>query len=348
MTQAVKQAEITQSDNGGYRMPAEWTEHERCWMAWPSRPVVWGDNYQKTKQAYVNVAHAIRRFEPVSMLVCPEDETEARSMLGADIDIVPMKIDDSWMRDTGPCFLLNDEGKLAGADLVFNSWGGDYHPYDSDAAIAGNILKKLGVPRVTTKLTGEGGGICVDGEGTILTTETCLLNTNRNPGWTKREVEEELKRVLGGEKVIWLPGNKAETETNGHVDGIAAFVKPGVVLFEINPDPFDPMSAIVQENLKALEGATDAKGRELDILFIEEAYDACVRGEKFCQSYINFYFANGGIVMPSYGIGADDRARAVFEKLFPEREIVQVRIDDVAIGGGGIHCITQQQPKART
>lgn len=337
--------EIAEVQTNRYYMPAEWSPHERCWMAWPNRPEVWGNRLKETKQNYAVVAQAIRQFEPVAMVVNPGEEKEAAEFLGPDIDIVSLPIDDSWTRDCAPCFLKNSSGKLAGVDLTFNAWGGKYAPYDKDADLARAILEHVSVERITTDLTAEGGGISVDGEGTILTTESCLLNTNRNPGWTKGEVEAELKRLLGGEKVIWLPGNRAETETDGHVDGIAAFVRPGVVLFETIPDPYDPSFSIVEANLDALRGQTDAKGRPIDIVFIEEAYEATSQSDKFCRSYINFYLANGGVIMPEYGIPADQQARQVLAKLFPDRRVVGVNIDDIAVGGGGIHCITQQQPK---
>lgn len=335
---------IGSAAEGGFFMPAEWAPHERTWMAWPSRAEVWGARLEGTKRNYVDVAHAIRRFEPVAMLVNPGDKAEAHDLLGSDIDLVTDEIDDSWARDTGPSFLVNGSGGLAGVDLRFNAWGGKYSPYRNDDALARKIIDRTVATPIVSSLTGEGGGLCVDGEGTLLTTESCFLNPNRNPGWRKTEVEDELKRTFGVSKVIWLPGNISETETDGHIDGIAMFVKPGVVLLETVPDKNDPAAAIVAANLRALEDETDAQGRPLAIELIEEAYDAEGFGEKFCRSYVNFYFANGAIIMPCYGIAADDQARDALQRLHPDREVVQVRIDDIAIGGGGIHCITQQQP----
>jgi agmatine deiminase len=313
-------------------------------MAWPCRTEVWGDRLEGTKQGYAAVANVIRQFEPVTMLVRPKDAIEARQMLGSDIDILKMSIDDSWTRDSGPCFVINGKGKLAGADLRFNAWGNKYQPHDQDALMARRILDHIGVPRFSSQLTAEGGGLSVDGEGTLITTESCFLNTNRNPGWTKRDVEQELEQMLGVEKAIWLPSNVEETETDGHVDGIGVFVRPGVVLIERSPDPSAPGADVMEENVKALEGATDAKGRPIELVFIEQAQSADTDGGRFCRSYVNGYIANGGVITPCYGTPEDERARAVFETLFPERRVVQVPIGDVAIGGGGIHCITQQQP----
>lgn len=325
-------------------MPAEWSEHERTWMAWPCRREVWGNRLQATKQNFADVAHAIRRFEPVTMVVNPADMIEACTMLGSDIELLALEIDDSWMRDIGPTFVINDRGDIAGVDFRFNAWGNKYAPFDKDDAVAGRILELLGMPQITSSLTAEGGGLCVDGEATLLTTRSCLQNANRNPEWCEAAIAAELSRVLGASKTIWLPGNVAETETDGHIDGIAMFVKPGVVLLETVPNPDDPAAQIVRDNLRALDGQTDANGRPIEVVLIEEAYDAVGRGDKFCKSYVNFYFVNGGLILPCYGIPADDKVHDVMASLFPEREIVQLRIDDIAVGGGGIHCITQQQP----
>ena len=328
----------------GFYMPAEWQRHERCWMAWPCRAEVWGDRLEGTKRGYAAVAKAISAFEPVTMLVRPEDAKQARSMLAENIDILEMPIDDSWTRDSGPSFVIDGKGGLAGIDFRFNAWGDKYQPHDQDALMARRIIDHLDVPRFASQLTAEGGGITVDGEGTLITTDSCFLNTNRNPGWSKQEVEQELKRLLGVAKVIWIPGDVDETETDGHVDGIAAFVRPGLVLMERSPDPAAPIAEVMEENIDAMKGATDAKGRPIELAFIEEAQSAAEDGTRFCRSYVNSYIANGGVVVPCYGIPEDEPARDVFQTLFPDRKVVQVPVGDIAIGGGGIHCITQQQP----
>ncbi len=330
----------------GFHMPAEWQRHERCWMAWPCRAEVWGDRLEKTRRGYAAVAAAIALFEPVTMLARPQDAAEASALLGPGIDVVEMPLDDSWTRDTGPCFVIDADGNLAAVGLTFNAWGGKYHPYDKDALMARRIAEHIGVPRFASQLTAEGGGLSVDGEGTLITTESCFLNENRNPGWSKTDVEAELMQMLGVKKVIWLPGNVEETETDGHVDGIAVFVRPGVVLIERSPDPAAPGADIMEENARALDGVTDARGRPIELAFIEEAHSAEPDGSRFCRSYVNSYIANGGVVIPSYGIPEDERARGVYEALFPDRKVVSVPVGDIAIGGGGIHCITQQQPAA--
>ncbi|WP_200954871.1 agmatine deiminase family protein [Rhizobium sp. Root73] len=329
----------------GFRMPAEWEHHERSWMMWPARAGFW-DDIAATRRDYAAVAHAIRAFEPVTMAVRPEDAAEARSMLGGDIALAITAIDDSWARDAGPCFLVDDHGARAGVNFRFNAWGGKYQPHDKDDAFAGYVLQQTNVRTFNSRLVAEGGGMSVDGEGTILTTESCFPNINRNPDWTRDEIELELKDMLGGNKVIWLPGNPEEIETDGHVDDIATFVAPGVVLIEHAGDPQSPWHAISMANIRALEGQTDAKGRQIKLITIPEAVEAEAIGDRFCRSYVNSYLVNGGVIMPRYGVRSDDLVRETFEALFPGRTVRQVSIDNIAVGGGGIHCITQQEPAA--
>lgn len=327
----------------GFRMPAEWERHERTWMMWPARRKLWPD-LQGTKRAYAAVAHAIREFEPVTVAACPGDVGEARRMLGSDVDVIHIPVNDSWARDAGPCFLVDDQGDLAGVNFAFNAWGAKYAPYDNDDAFSHAVLAHLGVRSFTSRLTAEGGGISVDGEGTVLTTESCFPNANRNPRWSRDQIEAELKAMLGADKVIWLPGNRMETETDGHVDGIAVFAKPGVVLIE-KPEASDgPVREIMQANIDAISGQSDAVGRPIELVFIGEAADAPSKSAHFCRSFVNSYFTNGGLIMPRYGTASDAAALGVLGDLFPDRRIVQVPIDEIAVGGGGIHCITQQQP----
>lgn len=328
----------------GFRMPAEWAPHARCWMAWPFRHY-WGEALPETQRAYARVARAIASFEPVTMIAPPEAVADAARHCGPGIEVLPIAIDDSWTRDTGPAFLKADDGSHAGTAWRFNAWGGKYDRYEQDAQLAGRLCAHLGRPCYQSSLHLEGGAIHVDGEGTILTTESCALNPNRNPGLGKREVERELQHALGGTKVIWLPGELAEgDDTDGHVDGLACFARPGLLLMETAMDPEDPRYEILQENRRALERATDARGRSIEIVPIEEAWEAVSESKAFCRSYVNLYIANGGVIMPRYDVPGDARALAVVKRAFPGRKVVQVEIDDIAIGGGGIHCITQQQP----
>lgn len=324
-------------------MPAEWAPHLRTWMMWPCRDGVWED-LPAARSAYRDVAHAIAQFEPVTMVVPPNLEAQARDLLGGDIDILVAPIDDSWCRDAGPCFLVDARGGRAGVSFAFNAWGGKYHPFDADDAIAEVILNEAGVRDYASYLVAEGGGISVDGEGTLLTTRSCFPNANRNPDWTDAEIEDELKSMLGAEKVIWLPGNVLETETDGHVDGIATFVAPGKVLVEASGSPDHPFHAINKANIAALRGQSDAKGRPLEIIEIPDAESYVTDDDRMCLSYVNSYIVNGAVIAPKYGVREDAIARDILRDVFPDREIVQVDIRAIAPGGGGIHCITQQEP----
>ncbi|MGE4660293.1 MAG: agmatine deiminase family protein, partial [Arenicellales bacterium] len=220
---------LSDAASAGFYMPAEWQTHARCWMAWPCRE---GFNSEATCRNYAEVAKVISSFEPVSMVVHPRDREMALAVLGNDIECVEIPIDDGWFRDNGPNFLITDHGDVAAACFAFNAWGGNYEPFDDDAQAGPRLLSQLGLRMFQSGMTAEGGGITVDGEGTLITTETCFLNPNRNPGWSKGEVEAELCRMLGVTKVLWIPGDPYEDETNGHVDGLAAFVGPGRVLVE--------------------------------------------------------------------------------------------------------------------
>jgi len=329
----------------GFYMPAEWAHHSACWMAWPCREGLWANNAD-TQREYADVANTIARFEPLNMLVPSHKLEQAKALLGAGVRIVEMPIDDSWARDSGPNFLVNADGEVAGSTWTFNAWGNKYSPFDQDALMGPRILERAGVPRYASGMICEGGAITVDGEGTIITTESCLLNPNRNPGMSRQEIEAELCRTLGAEKVIWLPGDPEETETDGHVDGVAAFIEPGRVLMEVNSDKTDPHYQVGQRNLAAMKGQKDARGRTLEIELIEEGHYHPGIWNEGCSSYINSYLANGAVIVPGYGYDRDPLAVETYQRLYPGREVVQVYIGHIAQGGGGVHCITQQQPSA--
>ena len=330
--------------SAGYHMPAEWHPHDRCWMAWPCRKDFWGSHLVGTQNAYADVANAVSQFEPVSMLCPPRDFDNARNLCGEKVEILAVELDDSWIRDSGPNFLLNGTDQLAASLFHFNSWGGKHAPWGKDAAVGHRIAEYLGIPSYTSTIYMEGGGINVDGEGTVLATLQNVLNANRNPGLTSTEAEHILCAALGAKKVVWLPGDPEDTETDGHVDGIACFTAPGKVLVEICPAVGTERHDNLQANLDAILGQRDAQGRELAVATIEEAYETERRSNIFANSYVNFYIANDAIVMPKFGIDRDDDARKTVQRLFPDREVVQIGISDIAVGGGGIHCITQQQP----
>ena len=326
----------------GYRMPAEYAPHLRTWMMWPCRAEVWPD-MAATRRDYAAVAHAIRAFEPLTMAVRPQDMAGARHLLGSDIDLFEVPLDDSWARDAGPNFVTDGKGGRAASLFRFSAWGGKYAPFDKDAAFGQRVMDRLGLPAFTSALKAEGGGVSVDGAGTILTTLTCFPNANRNPDWSLDAITGELMDMLGGDKVIWLPGNEDETETDGHTDGIAIFVAPGVVMIEGADDPTDPWRATKQANIDALRGQTDAQGRTIRMIEVPEADASCALNDKFCRSYVNSYFVNGGVIMPDYGIRNDGLVAEMFQDIFPDRRVAGVRIPNIALGGGGIHCITQQE-----
>jgi agmatine deiminase len=314
-------------------------------MAWPDRRDLWGETLPETQGAYARVARAIACFEPVTMIASPGAVSEAAKLCGSGVETLALPIDDAWLRDTGPAFLVGADGARAASAWHFNGWGGSFPRFERDASLAKRLCERLGLPLQQAELRLEGGAISVDGEGTILTTESCVLHPNRNPGMTRLEAERELCDALGARKVIWLPGELSDGDcTDGHIDGLACFARPGLVLAETLTDPASERSRVLRENHRALSGATDARGRELEVIEMEDAWQAESRGDSFCISYINFYLANGGVVMPSYDAPGDEPARQILERAFPSRDIVQVDVRDIAIGGGGIHCITQQQP----
>lgn len=339
-------AERSPADDG-FRMPAEWAPHARCWMGWPCRSDLWGAGLEAARDAYTAVARAIAGFEPVTMLADAAALDEAQARCGAGVTCQAMPLDDSWLRDTGPTFVLDGRGGLAGVDWRFNAWGEKFLPYDQDALLAERLLAQLGLRRYAAPLVLEGGSIHVDGEGTLLTSEECLLNPNRNPELDRAGIEALLRRTLGVEAFVWLGQGLDKDETDGHVDNIACFVKPGVVMAVTCDDPADPNHAILSDNLARLKRARDARGRTLEIIELPLPREPRhLDGQRLALSYVNFYIANGGIVMPSFDDANDAAARDIVARAFPDRKVLQVPALDILAGGGGIHCITQQQPRA--
>lgn len=326
------------------RRPGEFEPHAKTWMAWPHRQDLYGTRLADMQRAYADVAKAIAQFEPVSMVVHPEHTKSARTQLGDGIEIVALPIDDCWIRDSGPTFLKRADGGLAGVSWRFNAWGRKHEPFDADDALAGRVLAYEEAEMFRSFLHCEGGSLACDGDGTLIVTETSLLHPNRNPGLSKAWVEQELLRMLNVEKVVWLPGDPLDLETDGHVDGMCCFVRPGVVMFEYNPDPSDLHGRILADNLAALKSQTDARGRSFEVIPIPEAYDVEATSDVFARSYINFALANGGVVMPTFGRPSGEEAKAAVAKAFPDRRIVTVDVGAVVPAGGAIHCITQEQP----
>ncbi len=337
----------TPADRGLF-MPAEWHGHDRCWMAWPCREELWGEHLEAAREAYAEVARTIAEFEPVTMIANPDSIAEASLHCGPGIACLPMPHDDSWIRDNGPTFVIDGRGGIEGVDWRFNGWGGRYEPHDRDAAVAGAVLEHLDLPRNAAPLVLEGGAIHADGEGTLLATESCLLNRNRNPDLGRAEIEALLVAYLGLRQVIWLGEGLEDDETDGHIDNLACFVRPGAVLALTSDDPEDGNHEVLQDNLARLRAAKDAKGRDLEVIeMVQPARREGEDGRRLSTSYVNFYIANGGVIMPSFEDGKDAAARDTVAACFPEHQVRQVPALDIVRGGGGIHCITQQQPMAQ-
>lgn len=369
----------------GFRMPGEFEEHEGCVMIWPVRPGSWPYGAKEAQKTFIEIAHAISQSEKVWMLCSHSHADEVkRALEQADISnaqVVEIETDDAWARDIGPTCVVKEERtgtvfagnpgkrKVRGIDWKFNAWGGKtdglYAHWDNDNAAAKRICDALGIDCYDAQdFVLEGGSIHSDGEGTVIVTEACLLSSGRNPQMSKAQIENELMEYLGAEKIIWLPNGIYNDETNEHVDNICAFVKPGEVVLAWTDDVNDPQFLLSCKDLAILEQETDAKGRkfvvhkllipkkpvritqeEVDGLLFEEGEDVREAGERLAASYVNFYISNGGVVVPQFEDEHDAAAVETLQKLFPERVIYPIYARPVIVGGGNIHCITQQIPK---
>jgi agmatine deiminase len=332
-------------DNGDmtWRMPAEWTAHERCVMAWPARGEMWRAQLAAGKDEYATVARAIARTEPVLMVAPPGAGAEAAAPCGDEnIDVVEWPIDDSWTRDMG-AIVVRDGDARAAVDFVFNSWGEKFVPYEEDARFAQRMCDALHLERIdAAPFVLEGGAITVDGEGTLVTTEQCLLNPNRNPTMTRADIEAHLRDRLGVARVVWLPhGILEDDDTDGHVDNVAAFVAPGRVIAQTTSDRDDPNHDRLRKNVDVLTAAG------LDVIELDVLARTSVDGEPVVVPPLNAYLANDAVIVPVVDTGdaAAKRALDIWRDVFPDREIVGVPGATLAYGGGGVHCITQQVPR---
>lgn len=337
-------------------MPAEWEPHTRTWMSWPPLGGEVQNSGVAAASAWASVANAVVEFEPLTMLVTQDSLGQARQLVDPGITLQVAELDDGWLRDNGPTFVLDDAEGLVAVDWTFNGWGLNVDEFKRDSQTAEFVAGLAGVDVLLSPMVNEGGGIHVDGEGTVIVTETVQLHDKRNPGWSKAQVEAELERTIGATSVIWLTrglmGDMQEYRpgvgTNGHVDVLAAFVRPGVVVVHGQPDSSHYDHAVMEENVDRLHNARDAKGRQLEIITINAPETLIVDGVALDHSYINFSFVNEGIVMCSFNdLDADERARAQFQTLFPDRRIEMVDARAIFHNGGGVHCITQQQPERR-
>ena len=330
----------------GFAMPPEWEPHAATLVAWPCRAELWGALLPEAKADYAAVIRAVAAFEPV-LVVCPPGLAAAvRDACGgtpAEIEVLELPIDDSWTRDNGPIFVQDAAGEVAAVKFGFNAWGNRWHPYADDALVPDRIAAHLGMRLFKAPFVLEGGAIFVDGEGTLITTEQCLLNPNRNPDLTREQIEQGLKDYLGVTTVVWLPvGHVLDVGpegTDGHVEGVAQYLAPGRILLEVPSNPAAAAFEGGQANLAALHRVRDARGRAFEVTVLDPGTDPAI-------SYANHYIANGGVIVPTEGNAADEPVLAFLASVYPGREIVPVPGATLAFGGGGPHCITQQIPDA--
>ena len=329
----------------GFSAPAEWAFHSRCWMAWPGREAFWGDGLEAAQDDIVALATAIAAYQPVTVIASPDNLAEASLRFGSGVSCVPMAIDDCWLRDTGPGLLIDGKGKLAGLDGGFNGWGGRVKPHDQDAALAAAWLAEQGLERLAAGLCLEGGAYCPDGEGTALVSEASLLDPRRNPEPDTAAIEQALGALLGIDKVIWLTGRLDGDPSGGRIDNLACFARPGVVLAQVTDEQDDANHAILAENLERLRAASDAKGRQLEVIEIEQPRaQVSDDGRRLALSYVSLYLAKGAVLVPEYEQGGDDQALEIIDQAFPEHEAIQVPILGLAAQGAGIRAVTLGEP----
>ena len=330
-----------------YRAPAEEARHRCTWQCWASNPAIYQHDtayFEDVQQIIARLASAISEHEPVYMLVGEDQSGLARELCTNRVQLVNIPTDDMWARDSGPVFLKQTDGNTATLTLNFNGWG-DKIEHGIDQYVAPRLVDHLGYPPVLTDLVGEGGGIEFDGEGTLLLTDSCWLNSNRNPDWTQDAIEHELRRNLGVEKVIWLPGVRNQDDTDGHIDGAVRFVRPGVIMTSGFTDDGSDWADVLNESIGILQYETDARGRGFEITHIPAAENPRSQHPNFFTSYANFYVGNGAVYTPEFGdTFADGRAQSILSALFPGRQVVPLNVDRIYENGGGIHCVTQRTP----
>jgi len=340
----------------GYYMPAEWRPHAATWLTWPKDPETWPERVPQVEEIFLQMMEALAPHEHVNLLV-DDAETESRvrarcTFPGAEnIRCIQMPTVDSWIRDYGPNFIINQSGELAYNDWIFNAWGNKYEALKQDDAIPARLESLLKLPRFEPAIVMEGGSIEVNGSGCVLTTEQCLLNANRNPGLSKEEIERYLKNYLGVGKVLWLGEGIVGDDTDGHIDDIARFVAPNVIVCAVEEDPNDANYDLLQDNLKRLRSMTDIEGRSFEIVTLP--MPGVVGGtstdnrnlDRLPASYANFYIANNLVLAPVFGHANDARALETLQRLFPGRRVVGINCEPLVWGMGTIHCVTQQQPK---
>ena len=333
-------------------MPAEWEPHAATWLAWPHRRATFLGPFEPIPRVFGRLARLIARHEPVRILGSTAVLAEPRKML-ADVPQVtfePIPTDDSWVRDTGPVFLLRrpdaptDLPPRVAVGWNWNAWGGKYPPWDADAGVSRAIAARAGVPAIAPGLVLEGGAIETDGEGTLLVNERCVVDDRRNPGVTRAVMEAAFEEWLAVERVLWVGGELAGDDTDGHIDQLARFVAPGRVLAARQPDRGDPNHASLEANLERLAGFTDAHGRRLEVIPLDIPARLGFEGTQLPASHLNFYVANGLVVVPVFGSPTDESALRLLEQCFPDRRIEPVDCRELVRGRGALHCITRDEP----
>ena len=343
---------VQAATQGRWRMPDEADKHQRAFVAFGAQEAIWKDFTPHVQEAIGLIASTIARYEPVTVFCRERERDLAEEHCGTvNITYVTTELDDIWMRDTGANFVIDGEGGLGAVDFNFNGWGNKQR-HAEDAQLAALVARTVDARHMRSELVGEGGGIEVDGHGTGIMTESSWINSNRNPDWSKVEVEQELKARLGLRKIIWLPGIKGKDITDAHVDFYARFVTPGVVIANLDNDPESYDHNVTLAHLEILKQATDADGRKLQVHTVSPPLNPrkspfSRNNPDFAAGYINYFVINGAIISPEFGDrAADTKAFDLLSELYPEREVVQLNIDAIAAGGGGIHCVTSHQPQA--
>ena len=335
----------------GYRMPAEWEPHSATWLSWPHKAASWPGKLERIPPIWVEMTRALARGETVSILVnqaAPSAEVRDRlaraGVPPARVQLHEVPTDDAWIRDHGPTFVARPGGSLAVVDWKYNAWGGKYPPWDQDDQVPREIARRLGVEAFSPGIVMEGGSIDVDGCGTLLTTEACLLNPNRNPQLGREEIEQYLCDYLGVRRVLWLGDGIAGDDTDGHVDDLTRFVAPGVVVTVLEDDPQEENFAALQDNYRRLQSLRDADDRPLRIVPLPMPEPLFYDGTRLPASYANFYIGNATVLAPVFGSPRDADAMASLRMLFPGRTVVGINAVDLVWGLGACHCVTQQQP----
>ena len=332
----------------GLRAPARTERHERTLVAWPTERPIWGAHRSRAVYEYRALVAAIARFEPVTVIVAPALADEVRAACAGlqGVDVRALPIDDSWIRDSGPIYLVVDVDGVAMVDFRFNAWGEKYLPYAGDALLPARLAEAAGMRRYESPLTMEGGGFTVDGEGTLITTESVVLNPNRNPGWSRAECEEALCEATGCEVVVWLEhGLVEDRDTDGHSDNVVQFAGPGRVIAQVAPDRSNPNWATLRANVERLRAAVDAQGRPLEVIEVSQLpYTEPVDGRRFAVPYVNFYPVEGAVIVPRLDAPGEEEAYATLAAALPGRELVGAPSVMLAYGGGGVGCVTQHVP----